>query len=112
MRFAVARKPQPETALRYRPILFLAVLALAGQADAQVFRWTDKDGRVHYGDDPAPTARNTREVTATINTLDMSALRHSAAESPAQSPASGASASGAVKPARAAVSYPSCSRRR
>lgn len=102
--------------MRYRPILFLAVLALAGQADAQVFRWTDKDGRVHYGDDPAPTARNTREVTATINTLDMSALRRSAAEapaqsSPAQSSAAGGSGSSAVKP-RAAVSYPSCSRRR
>ncbi len=103
--------------MRYRPILLVTLMVLAGHADAQVFRWTDKDGRVHYGDDPAPTARNTREVTAPINTLDLSALRRSAAEQPAQStPAqstpAGASASTAAKLPRAAVSYPSCSRRR
>ncbi len=98
--------------MRYRPILFVTLMVLAGQADAQVFRWTDKDGRVHYGDDPAPTARNTREVTAPINTLDLSALRRSAAEQPAQSTPAGASASAAARLPRAAVSYPSCSRRR
>ena len=98
--------------MRYRPILFLALLVLAGQADAQVFRWTDKDGRVHYGDDPAPTARNTREVTAPINTLDLSALRRASRGQPAQRTPCGASAWTAAKLPRAAVSYPSCSRRR
>lgn len=96
-------------------ILLALVLCLADSAGAQVFRWTDKDGRVHYGDDPAPTARHTREVTATINTLDMSGLRRVAAE-PSPQASTKASASTA-QPARAAqpqaaVSYPACRRRR
>lgn len=61
--------------MRTRIVLMAVALSLVGPAGAQVFRWIDKDGRVHYGDDPAPTARNAREVTATVNTLDTSGLR-------------------------------------
>ncbi|MGB7989624.1 MAG: DUF4124 domain-containing protein [Candidatus Methylophosphatis roskildensis] len=98
-------------------VLFLAILGLAGPADAQVFRWTDKDGRVHYGDDPAPTARNTREVTAPINTLDMSALRRYSADSPSPSSSNSGSGSAAARLPRAAqpqaaATYPNCWRRR
>lgn len=32
------------------------VLLCAGLAQAQTYRWVDKDGRVHYGDHPPPTA--------------------------------------------------------
>ena len=98
-------------------VLFLAILGLAGPVDAQVFRWTDKDGRVHYGDDPAPTARNTREVTAPINTLDMSALRRYSVDSPSPSSSNSGSGSAAARLPRAAqpqaaATYPNCWRRR
>lgn len=59
-------------------MLLIFALCLATPAGAQVFRWTDKDGRVHYGDDVEPNARNAREVTATVNTLDTSGLRQRA----------------------------------
>jgi len=37
--------------------LAMATAALAGPADAvEVFKWTDKQGVVHYGDRPAPGA--------------------------------------------------------
>lgn len=93
-------------------MFFLA--GLAGQAGAQVLRWTDKNGRVHYGDDPAPAARNVREVTAPVNTLDMSGLRRVAAE-PAPA-ASSSSSANTARPAgnanaRPAASYPRCRRR-
>lgn len=98
-------------------ILFVTILGLAAPAGAQVFRWTDKDGRVHYGDDPAPTARNTREVTAPINTLDMSALRRYSADTSSPSSSSSGSGSAAARLPRAAqpqaaAAYPNCRRRR
>ena len=64
--------------LRAKPMLLVLALCLATPAGAQVFRWTDKEGRVHYGDDVEPNARNAREVTATVNTLDTSGLRQQA----------------------------------
>lgn len=98
-------------------ILFVTIFGLAAPAGAQVFRWTDKDGRVHYGDDPAPTARNTREVTAPINTLDMSALRRYSADTSSPSSSSSGSGSAAARLPRAAqpqaaAAYPNCRRRR
>jgi glutaredoxin len=41
-----------------RPILTLFALLLAGTAVAQTtFRWVDKDGHVHYSDQPPPPAQ-------------------------------------------------------
>src|SRR5687768_6800087 len=37
--------------MRFISFLAIAVLATAAQA-AEVYKWTDKDGRVHYGDRP------------------------------------------------------------
>jgi hypothetical protein len=34
----------------------LLVLLCAGLAQAQTYRWVDKDGKVHYGDRPPPAA--------------------------------------------------------
>jgi len=34
----------------------LLVLLCAGLAQAQAYRWIDKDGKVHYGDRPPPAA--------------------------------------------------------
>jgi len=36
-------------------------LCAAAGADGTLYRWVDKDGRVHYGDDPA-AANNARQV--------------------------------------------------
>jgi hypothetical protein len=41
--------------------IFLALLFAAGTANAQLYRWVDKDGKVRYGDTPPPGAK-----TATI----------------------------------------------
>ena len=38
-----------------RPAAFLLALMVALPATAQIFSWTDKDGRVHYADLPPPT---------------------------------------------------------
>lgn len=37
--------------MRFITVIAIAVLATAAQA-AEVYKWTDKDGRVHYGDKP------------------------------------------------------------
>jgi hypothetical protein len=44
----------PRAALR---ILAIAVLALASAAAADVFKWTDASGKVHYGDRPPEDAK-------------------------------------------------------
>jgi hypothetical protein len=38
------------------PLLFAAALALATTAGAGIYKWTDKDGRVHYSDNAADGA--------------------------------------------------------
>jgi hypothetical protein len=41
-----------------RVSLLAALLAVSlGSAQAEVFRWTDKDGKVHYSDNPPPDAK-------------------------------------------------------
>lgn len=46
-----------------RTILALACLLLPALAAAQLYKWVDKDGKVHYGDQPPPAAA-TKSVTA------------------------------------------------
>jgi hypothetical protein len=41
-------------------LVWLLVLALAGAAHAQQFKWVDKDGKVRYGDTPPPGVKATR----------------------------------------------------
>lgn len=43
-----------------RLVAFAAVLAFAGSALAQQYKWTDKDGRTQYGDNPPPGVKATR----------------------------------------------------
>ena len=45
--------------MRFLTVFALAALATAAQA-AEVYKWTDKDGRVHYGD--KPKAQGAQEV--------------------------------------------------
>ena len=37
-----------------RALFLVVLLALGGNATAQVYRWTDEQGRVHYGSQPPP----------------------------------------------------------
>ena len=37
--------------------IFLAMLLAASSASAQMYKWTDKDGKVRYGDAPPPGAK-------------------------------------------------------
>lgn len=41
------------------PWIFLVALAFAGAAQAQLYKWVDKDGRTRYGDTPPPGVKAT-----------------------------------------------------
>jgi hypothetical protein len=41
-------------------LLFLLALGFSATAAAQLYKWTDKDGKVRYGDVPPPGAEATR----------------------------------------------------
>ena len=43
-----------------RTLLFIVTMASVASVAAQQFRWTDKDGRVQYGDVPPPGVKATR----------------------------------------------------
>ena len=48
--------------------LFVVALLWAGAADAQiVYRWTDANGKVHYGNEPPAGAKARSEVRERIN---------------------------------------------
>jgi hypothetical protein len=38
-------------------LLFLCVFAFGGAANAQLYKWVDKDGKTRYGDTPPPGAK-------------------------------------------------------
>jgi glutaredoxin len=44
------------------PLILLTLLAIAGGAGAQVFKWTDSSGKTHYGDKPPDDAKK-QELT-------------------------------------------------
>ena len=39
--------------------IFLAMLLAASSASAQMYKWVDKDGKVHYGNTPPPGSKTT-----------------------------------------------------
>ena len=51
-------------------LMLLLPLALLAAADstAQVFKWTDKDGKVHYGDSP-PAEATTKQITVGVQSF-------------------------------------------
>ena len=53
--------------MRYLLLLLLAVAALAAQAQ-QMYRWTDKNGKVHYGQNPPAgvAAKAVKDTTSTV----------------------------------------------
>ncbi len=55
--------------------LGLVALLLAAAASAQLYRWVDKDGKVHYTDTPPPSsAGKSAQLRAGGNVVDTSAL--------------------------------------
>jgi hypothetical protein len=42
-----------------KPWIFLLALVFAGAAHAQLYKWTDKDGKTRYGDTPPPGVKAT-----------------------------------------------------
>lgn len=42
--------------MRANPVFLALLLLAAGTADAQLYKWVDKDGKVRYGDTPPPGA--------------------------------------------------------
>jgi hypothetical protein len=57
--------------------ILTAGLVLAGSADAQVYRWVDKNGKVHYGDIPADL-NAAESVRNRASNTDMSGMREQA----------------------------------
>ena len=57
---------------RIKAIYFLVPMAIAGSASAQIYKWTDENGNVHFGDKRnKPTSVESHEVgLGKINTLD------------------------------------------
>jgi len=45
-------------------LLFLALAAASGMAAGDIYKWTDEDGNVHYGDRPVGAAAATAETIA------------------------------------------------
>jgi glutaredoxin len=55
--------------------LGLLAFLFAATASAQLYRWTDKDGKVHYSDTPPPaSAGKAAQVRSSGNTADAGAL--------------------------------------
>lgn len=72
--------------VRYFVILGLAAsaaLAWATVVHAQVYRWVDPDGRVHYSDQPPPGARQYEQLRGGRPAAPEAAPENQAAETPA-----------------------------
>lgn len=70
---------RPRTGWLVATGIFIAVLSLPASAQPVLYRWTDKAGKVHYGDKPAPGAL---EVTR----IEIDAKPSGAAPAPAPLP--------------------------
>ena len=61
--------PSPEVSVRILTLLIaFLTLVVAGAAGAQVYKWTDKDGKVHYGDHP-PADSKTEQVKVSVQSF-------------------------------------------
>ncbi|TAN50687.1 MAG: DUF4124 domain-containing protein [Methylococcaceae bacterium] len=47
-------------------LLGILLLTLAAQVEADVYRWQDESGRVHYGDQPAPGAQSVKTTADAV----------------------------------------------
>jgi glutaredoxin len=63
-------------------LLLLALLALPLAATAEIYRWTDAQGKVHYSDSPPPEAK-AKQVKIRINSIDGPAVVSTLKDAPA-----------------------------
>lgn len=68
-----------------RLLLLLAMLALPLAAAADIYRWTDAQGKVHYSDSPPPEAK-ARQVKIKINSIESPAVVSTLRDAPAAKP--------------------------
>lgn len=50
-------------------LLLLGLLVLSAPATAEFYKWTDKDGNVHYGEKPPENTELQNIDTSTVNTM-------------------------------------------
>jgi glutaredoxin len=50
------------------PLITFLILAVAGTSEGQVYKWTDKDAKVHYGDRP-PADSKTEQVKVPVQSF-------------------------------------------
>jgi len=68
-----------------RLLLLLAMLALPLAAAADIYRWTDAQGKVHYSDSPPPEAK-AKQVKIKINSIEGPAVVSTVRDAPAAKP--------------------------
>lgn len=69
-----------------RSLALLLLLTPALPAQAEVYQWTDSNGRLHFGDQPAQGARNVRPVAAPTPARTYPGSSPSPAADPAAAP--------------------------
>ncbi|GAB7125803.1 hypothetical protein JCM19000A_03100 [Silvimonas sp. JCM 19000] len=85
--------------MRYS-VLALMLCGLAVAAQAQIYKWKDADGSVHYSDQPPTNAQTRSQV---VNVKAQAVSGYSAAKGNASAPANAASAVAASSPAQVAA---------
>ena len=54
-----------------RPVYLYILLSLSATADAQVYKWTDSQGQLHYSDIPPSDANNVKPAKLTANVIEV-----------------------------------------
>jgi len=63
-------------------LLLLALLALPVAAAADIYRWTDPQGKVHYSDSPPPEAK-AKQIKIKVNSIEGPAVVSTVKDAPA-----------------------------
>lgn len=82
-RFGLATASQASQLLALSLLVFSALAC--SPAQAEIYRWTDKNGVVHYGDNPPPTA-NTSSPRLSNNQVDVEQLPYAMREAAKSAP--------------------------
>jgi glutaredoxin len=65
-----------------KTILLMALLVVSSATMAEVYKWIDESGRVHYGDNPSSSAQTT-VVNSTITSYDSTPVDNNRPANPA-----------------------------
>ena len=52
-----------------KQIIFLMIICVSASANAEIFRWVDENGRVHFGDQP-PADTESSKIEVKVNTYE------------------------------------------